>query len=205
MAISPLPIFPLNTVLVPGAVLPLRVFESRYKTLLSDVDADPEFGSVLIERGSEVGGGETRMSMGTIAQIISRWDGPTHSEIAVVGTRRFTVTAWLDDAPYPRGLVEFVDEPAAQPGDAERVADVRQRWQRLSDELTRSGERSFGSLDEVASDPALFSFHLAAIAPLGPLDRYTVMSALTPKERLDLLDEMLRDLIEVLQQARGLG
>ena len=54
-----LPMFPLGSVLLPGMVLPLRVFEPRYRALIATVpSADaPEFGCVLIERGSEAGGG----------------------------------------------------------------------------------------------------------------------------------------------------
>ena len=53
--------FPLGTVLVPKAVVPLHVFEPRYQTMLADVmTGDRKFGVVLIERGSEVGGGDVR-------------------------------------------------------------------------------------------------------------------------------------------------
>ena len=62
-----MPMFPLGTVLLPSVLLPLHIFEERYRTLIRDVlDADREFGVVLIERGSEVGGGDTRSSVGTL-------------------------------------------------------------------------------------------------------------------------------------------
>ena len=57
----PLPMFPLGCVLFPHAHLPLHVFEPRYRTLTRDcLRTDREFGVVLIERGSEVGGGDSR-------------------------------------------------------------------------------------------------------------------------------------------------
>src|SRR3984885_12142090 len=61
-----LPMFPLGTVLFPHAVIPLHVFEPRYRALMRHcLDADRRFGVVLIERGSEVGGGDQRASVGT--------------------------------------------------------------------------------------------------------------------------------------------
>src|SRR4051812_9365869 len=68
--VSELPMFPLGTVLLPGAVLPLHVFEPRYRALVEVcVAGDREFGVVLIERGNEVGGGDTRTSAGCVARI----------------------------------------------------------------------------------------------------------------------------------------
>ena len=63
-----LPMFPLGTVVFPGERLPLRVFEPRYRQLVLDCLAadSPVFGTTLIERGSEVGGGDERASVGTV-------------------------------------------------------------------------------------------------------------------------------------------
>ncbi len=63
--------FPLGTVLFPSMVLPLHVFEPRYRQLtLECIEAEREFGVVLIARGSEVGGGDQRRSVGTLARIV---------------------------------------------------------------------------------------------------------------------------------------
>ncbi|MGZ4700329.1 MAG: LON peptidase substrate-binding domain-containing protein, partial [Ilumatobacteraceae bacterium] len=66
------PMFPLGTVLLPGVVLPLHVFEPRYQQLVRDcLDAsEHEFGVVLIDRGSEVGGGDSRLPIGVIARLV---------------------------------------------------------------------------------------------------------------------------------------
>ncbi|MEY3360946.1 MAG: hypothetical protein RL531_665, partial [Actinomycetota bacterium] len=69
--IEGLPMFPLGTALLPGAMLPLHVFEERYRALVEHCLArDGEFGVVLIERGSEVGGGDRRFAVGTLARIV---------------------------------------------------------------------------------------------------------------------------------------
>ena len=71
MSAFELPMFPLGTVLFPHGVLPIHVFEPRYRAMVDDCLAgDARFGVVLIERGSEVGGGDTRFHVGTVAQIV---------------------------------------------------------------------------------------------------------------------------------------
>src|SRR5438309_8149216 len=92
-----LPMFPLGIVLFPYFVLPLHVFEPRYRALTRDcLDGSGEFGTVLIERGHEVGGGDSRFTTGTVAHIIEaaefddgRW------ALVTVGTRRINVCEWL--------------------------------------------------------------------------------------------------------------
>ena len=96
MALRPMPMFPLGTVLFPYAVLPLRVFEPRYRVMTRRcLDGDREFGVVLIERGSEVGGGDVRFGVGTIARIVQVADTPDGGyALATVGLHRFQVVRW---------------------------------------------------------------------------------------------------------------
>jgi Lon protease-like protein len=120
-----MPMFPLGTVLLPGVVLPLHVFEPRYQQLVRDcLDATthPEFGVVLIDRGSEVGGGDVRSDVGVVARIlqVAAMDAGRFAIISV-GTRRIKVTQWLPDDPYPRAEVEDWPDGDAQVS-AERVA-----------------------------------------------------------------------------------
>ena len=98
-----LPMFPLGTVLFPGALLPLHVFEERYRQLVKDCLAgEPEFGVVLIDRGHEVGGGDVRREVGTVARILEVAELPDGRYfLQAAGVRRIRVQAWLDDAPYP--------------------------------------------------------------------------------------------------------
>ena len=95
--------FPLGTVLFPYALLPLHVFEPRYRLMMRHVlDGDREFGVVLIERGSEVGGGDTRFDVATVARVVQAAELPDgRYALATVGMRRVRVERWLDDDPYP--------------------------------------------------------------------------------------------------------
>src|SRR3954471_6137726 len=105
--------FPLGTVLFPHALLPLRVFEPRYRLMTERVlRGDGEFGVVLIERGSEVGGGDTRFDDGTVARIVRAQQLPDGGyALATVGLRRIRVVRWLPDDPYPLAEVTDIVEP----------------------------------------------------------------------------------------------
>ena len=95
--------FPLQSVLFPSAVLPMQVFEPRFLQLVDDVLAgDRRFGVVLITRGSDVGGGEERASVGTVAKVVrvgALDDG--RLTLVALGEQRVKVVDWLPDAPYP--------------------------------------------------------------------------------------------------------
>ncbi len=112
-----LPMFPLGSVLLPGGLLPLHVFEPRYRQLVIDCLADagdPEFGVTMIERGSEVGGGDERTDVGVVARMVqvnALEDG--RYAVVAVGTRRIRVNAWLPDDPYP--LADVDDWPDDDP------------------------------------------------------------------------------------------
>src|SRR4051812_9985541 len=193
VAMAVMPMFPLGTVLLPGMVLPLHVFEPRYQQLVRDcLDAAPhEFGVVLIDRGSEVGGGDTRSDVGVVAemlQVVALEDN--RFALVTVGTRRVRVVDWLPDDPYPRADVE--DWPD---GDAscspERLSAIAARARRCAGLAVEMGDRAMVPEGELTGDPSADSFILAGISPLGPADHYTVLCASSPCERLDLIDELL--------------
>ena len=107
-------IFPLETVLFPNTPLALRVFEERYlKMLGACLEAEsPSFGVVLIERGSEVGGGDTRFRTGTMARLVEVAARENAIELLVVGQERIEISAWWDDEPYPTAEVHPVADLA---------------------------------------------------------------------------------------------
>ena len=100
-----IPMFPLSLVLFPGQILPLHIFESRYRTMVEEIiDAGRKFGVVLIERGSEVGGGETRKNVGTLAEIIDSEKSSDGRWLLITkGTKRIQISKWLK-IPLTQGL-----------------------------------------------------------------------------------------------------
>jgi Lon protease-like protein len=197
VGIAVLPMFPLQTVLLPGGVLPLHVFEPRYRQLvvdcLADDAGDPEFGVALIERGSEVGGGDQRATVGVVAQMVqveALADG--RYAVVAVGTRRIRVNAWLPDDPYPLADVdEWRDLDPDAPGLRARVAAATSRLREVLDLAARFGEVPHDL--QISDDPLVASYHLAGLAPLGPADRYRLLCAESPSERLELLAGCLDD------------
>ncbi len=203
-----LPMFPLGSVLLPGELLPLHVFEPRYRQLVLDLLADdvhePEFGVALIERGHEVGGGDHRAGVGTVAHVV-RIDALDEGRYALVavGTRRIRVVAWLPDDPYPVADVDdLADEldgaDALGPALAATLVRVRQA-QQLAVEV---GDLAEVPEVELATDPVLASYQLVSLSPLGPADRHRLLGAAGPAERLDLLDAALDDVEAVLKFRR---
>src|SRR2546426_9734352 len=118
--------FPLGTVLFPYAVLPLHVFEPRYRALTETcLRGDGRFGVVLIERGHEVGGGDTRFAVGTVARVVEAVELPDGRWLlGAVGARRLRVVSWMPDDPYPLALVEELEDPPLVDEAHARVADA---------------------------------------------------------------------------------
>jgi Lon protease-like protein len=192
--------FPLGSVLVPSAGLPLHVFEERYRRMVRDcLAADEQFGVVLIERGSEVGGADVRSRVGTIARIVEavelddgRW------AVGAVGVRRLRVVAWLADDPYPRAEVEPWDDPPVEPGHAAEVEAAVVLLRRALALAAEVGDPAAPATIELASDPVVAGYQAIAVAPIGPLDQQRLLSAPSAEVRISELVGMLHDEIEVL-------
>jgi len=185
-----LAMFPLGTVLVPHGVLPLHVFEPRYRVLMFDCLRGPrEFGVVLIERGSEVGGDDQRFAVATVARIEAATELADGRWVLVaVGTRRVEVVEWLPDDPYPLALVD--DRPEL-PWPAGAGAGARDSFTTAESAVLRTLELAAQAGDPVApgpfewsEDPEVAAWQLVAVAPLGSLDKQRLLAIDDPGERL---------------------
>ena len=207
---SPLPMFPLGSVLLPGAVLPLHVFEPRYRSLIGDcLHQDvPSFGVVLIAQGSEVGGQDVRTDVGTRARIVqvAELDDARFAVVAV-GTERLRVTRWLPDDPYPRAEVEAWPDEFDAEADTDRLgqlsSDIAVRVRRAAALALELGDQVMAPGADVDDDPAVASYQLALMAPVGPLDRQQVLVAPHARARLETLDHLLDDVEALLQFRLG--
>src|SRR5690349_965615 len=107
-----LPLFPLGTVLLPGMVLPLHIFEPRYQVMMQQVlEGDRFFGVLLIRRGSEVGQPAEPYDVGTVAEVTTVApldDG--RMNISTTGRERFKVTAFYHDQPFLTGDVTYLSD-----------------------------------------------------------------------------------------------
>lgn len=197
-----LPVFPLGSPVMPTQVLPLHVFEPRYRTLmetLTGFGSSAEMGVVLIERGSEVGGGDSRTGVGTVTYLIEHERLPDGRWVAIfAGSHRFRVQQWLEDDPYPQAVV---DEQADEDWDGAHQglldaaeASVRNALQLASELGEPVGHPGFA----LSESPAVAAWELCARAPLGPLDRQCLLEAGDRAERLRMLDRLATDAAALL-------
>ncbi len=199
-----LPQFPLGSVLFPTLVLPLHVFEPRYRTMVEVVTAgDGTFGVVLIERGSEVGGSDQRSDFGTTARILEAErlaDG--RFALITVGVERFRVERWLPDDPYPQAEIEPWPDQPVDPVDEQAL---RARYERVEASFRRcmalaaESGLNVGTLPEVTDDLSLGSLQMSALAPVTTLDKQRLLGAPGPTERIGLLETMIDDALELIQ------
>jgi len=193
--------FPLQTAVLPGESLPLRVFEPRYAALVTDCLATdaPEFGVVLIARGREVGGGDERNDVGALARIVSHADhGGGRYQLKCLVQERFRVVEWLPDDPYPRAVIEpWPDEPGVVSMAA--ILAVEDDIWSLLETLAGISEVQLPSradiLERLPAEPGKRLYAMAAAVPLGVADKYSVLAAPGPVERLPVL----RDAVETVK------
>ncbi len=197
-AVRRLGMFPLSTVLFPYGLLPLRVFEPRYRALTVDCLAgDREFGVVLIERGSEVGGGDQRVDLGTLARIEKATPFPDGRwGVIARGAGRVRVVEWLADDPYPLAMVEDLSDPPPTDDSARDLLAAAEAAVR----------RARGLLSELRDTPPLSppplpgadfleqSWRLCAELPLNPFDRQKLLAAGDLVARLEALTDLAVDL-----------
>lgn len=192
--------FPLGTVVFPHVALPLRVFEPRYRQLTRDCLAGArEFGVVLIERGSEVGGGDQRSGLGTLTSIVDAQEAPDGQwSLLALGTRRVRVTRWLPDDPYPRAELEDLGDGEWDTDADDAYRDAERTVRRALALLAELGEAAAPVHVPLADEPFVAAWQLAAISPLGPLDRQRLLAIDTPAERLARLTELVEEECAVL-------
>jgi uncharacterized protein len=208
-----LPLFPLGTVLFPGLVLPLRIFEDRYRHLVRSLidlpDGTPrEFGVVAIDQGLEVlppEGPPPQMtelslhSVGCVAQLRQVTEHPDgHFDIVAVVDRRFRITGIVaDDAPYPVAQVEWFPEPEPTAEADELAPRVLAVFRDYLAEL-RGGQD-----DQLPDDPTVLSHLVAASTALTVSDRQQLLAAPDVASRMRLEIKILHREAVLLRHVRA--
>jgi len=194
--------FPLGNVLLPATATSLHIFEPRYRALARHcVDGDRRLGVVLIERGSEVGGGDVRFDVGTratIADSVELDDG--RWVVILVGEDRVRVQRWLPDDPYPRAEVVPCDDRPPGPGATGRRDELEALLQRVVAQRVELGDMETSRVVELSPDPEVATWQAVGLAPLGPLDAQRVLGTDGADERLDLVLCLLAEEDAVLAQ-----
>jgi Lon protease-like protein len=180
------PLFPLGIVALPHEIVPLHIFEERYRTMIGE----------CLERGSEFGivwsGDDGQRPIGCameIAEVLERMDDG-RLNILTRGTRPFRVVAERDDLPYPAGTVEFLE-------DKEEDADAG---------TARSAHEAYGELVEQATDrtmdpeelAAMTAYQMAATVDFGLEAKQGLLDLRSENARLRLVARLFRAAIKRL-------
>lgn len=226
--VTRLPLFPLGTVLVPGEVLPLHIFEPRYRQLVDDLiqagqrDERMTFGVIAIRAGLEVGRDRLHAlhGIGCVAEVLEvRRHAEGSSEVESVGRERFRLIDLDADAgtPYLTGLVEFIDEPVVAVA-PELVARVQAGFDTYTRRLTAvvnastmRGEQPGEAPDDTAGDepdeqsrllrddPTVLSYLVTATMLLHLGERQKLLASPDAGSRLRAALQLLRREITLLE------
>jgi hypothetical protein len=202
-----LPLFPLNSVLVPGLVLPLHVFEPRYRVLVQALlelpeEAERRFGVVAIRSGREVGadGARALHAVGCTAElreVTPYADG--RFDLVTVGEERFRLVGLDDGAgtPYHTGFVEFMAERDGQ-------GDVAALTRRVIERFAEYRERLGVDVTELPEQPQVVSYLVAAAVVLDLPERQALLEQPTTADRLRAELDLLRREVALVGAFRAL-
>jgi uncharacterized protein len=200
-----MPMFPLSSVLMPAMPLSLRIFEERYLKLTGDLilEENPEFGVVLIARGPEVGGGEKRLEIGTIASVTDIGTLDQFYGIESVGGQRFRVNAWLPDDPYPIADIDFLPDLIWNDSLTLARENLELKVRNLLAVASEFGDLQYGPDTELSEDPMDSCWQLAGILPVGPLDQVDLLKSQSAEELISRTLEVVVTLEETLKSMIG--
>ncbi|PRX98507.1 hypothetical protein CLV72_10484 [Allonocardiopsis opalescens] len=208
-----MPLFPLGTVLFPGMVVTLSIFEERYRRLVADLleepeDADRGFGVVAIRLGREVGSGTPhRMaSVGCVAELqrAQHHDDGRYTLTVSGGSRFRTDELFEPDDPdgYLRASVTVL--PDAVGDNADALAEVvARRFKRYGERLAAAGIAAVASV-ELPSDPLRLSYAVAGALLVDPGDKQRLLQAEHAAARLADEAELLAGESRLLKSLRTL-
>ena len=163
-----LPLFPMNTVLFPGMVLSLHIFEERYKLMINRcLEEERSFGVLLIREGKEVGGSAVPYGVGTTTTIagLSRLEDG-QMDIVTIGTERFRLRSLRRDRPYLVGEAEPWPLTGANSEQAQnQVGPVRALLRQYMSLLAQAQGHKI-DIDEMPDDPRTLALATAMILQL---------------------------------------
>jgi Lon protease-like protein len=198
-----LPLFPLNTVLFPGMVLPLHIFEDRYKLLMQRIlEGDRRFGALLIRDGYEVGPVAEPYEVGTVAEVtaVARLEDGCMN-ISTTGSRRFRAVRLYRDQPYLTGDIEYLPEQYTR---SEKLLELQEDVERLSHDyvtmtLTLTDEQRRHV--QFPRDPLILSYKVAGLlVAIQPGEAQELLASPTLEHRLFCEAMLLRRELTILRR-----
>jgi Lon protease-like protein len=196
-----LPLFPLNTVLFPGATAPLHIFEERYKEMIGFCLAEKRpFGVVLIREGEEVGATATPCDVGTTAYITTVQkleDGGMN--LICTGGQRFRILSTSSDLPYLLGDVVVLETIEDLEEETEDYADTASSLFAEYVRLYLAISNQWAASVEMPSEPDRLADYIGSRLAVDHETKQRLLEELSPHNRLAQEIELLTDLIRAMQ------
>jgi Lon protease-like protein len=184
------PLFPLGLVLIPRELVPLHIFEERYKLMIGEcLEHGGEFGIVwLSDDGLRDIGCSARVD-----RVLERFDDG-RLNVLVEGTTPFRLLRRIDDLPYPAGDVQPLADDPEQPDDARAIAAARDRYADLVAEVTdeRPDAETLAKLD---------AYGMAATLDVGLDAKQALLELRTERARLEQLDTLFGEALGRIRHA----
>ena len=189
------PLFPLGIVLLPSEVVPLHIFEERYRTMIGECrEADGEFGIVwLSDDGLREIGCTAR-----VTKVLEEFDDG-RSNIVVTGGQAFRLVRRIDDMAYPAGEIELLDDAADAGGAGEALADeARERYADLVELVTdeRPAAEDLSGLD---------AFGMAATIEFDAGSKQELLELRSEAERLGYVRDLFVATMKRIAQSEEAG
>ena len=199
---SHIPLFPLNTILVPGLVLPLHIFEPRYRLMVQDLleipdEEEREFGIVAVRDGHDISSNGIAALHPVGTSTILR-EANVHEDgrydVVTTGSRRFRITSLDTSAPLLRAEVEWLTEP--QPEQTEQLSRLTQKtlqdFSAYRTALSGEIDSDIFLFEDFPEDPTVVSFLLTAAILLPTAERQELLAAQDTPSRLTLIRALLQ-------------
>jgi Lon protease-like protein len=184
------PLFPLGLVLIPRELVPLHIFEERYKLMIGKcLEQETEFGIVwLSDDGLKEIGCAAR-----VTKVLERFDDG-RMNVLVEGTTPFRLVRRIDDLPYPAGDVEQLNDDDAQPGDAEAIDAARARYADLVADVTdeRPDAETLANLD---------AYGMAATLDVALDAKQQLLELRSERDRLEQLEALFAEALGRIRHA----
>jgi len=198
-----IPLFPLpNLVLFPNIVLPLHIFEDRYKMMINAcIEQDELFGLVLLRKGAEEESEQTIHRVGVSARVVEveRLDGG-RMNILCEGESRFRIHRFTQQLPFWKGTVAFFDDDDVRstPSLYDQVAELYRSVAALSAKLSGSEAAEL----VLPESPVDLSYMVSYVLDIPSEEKQTLLEMTSTAERLRLLVAHLTDTLRKLEQQR---
>jgi ATP-dependent Lon protease len=201
IALFPLP----NLVLFPHVLVPLHIFEERYKLMINTcIERDDVFGVVLLRSGAETESEDTIHRVGVTARIVQveRLDNG-RMNVLTEGEDRFRIRRFMGQEPYWKGLVEVFQDNESHPAIESLQEEVSQLYRKVA-ELGAKIDSSEAPETALPDSPTDLSYMISYILDIDPEAKQKLLEMTSAAERLRSLVPHLNESIEKLRQQLAL-